>query len=66
MTITASRRRPPRLDNAVSLTVEPMKTLLKEYGSYKGEVLRDAHDVQGEQERRLALYRNLISTSQVA
>lgn len=34
VTITASGRRPPRLDGAVSLTLESKKAFFKEHGSH--------------------------------
>lgn len=53
--VTAIRRRPPRLDGVVSLSAESIRAFVKEYGSYKHELLRDANDVQGQEKRRPAM-----------
>lgn len=62
--MTVSQQRLPRLYGALSLVQRKSQAFLTKYGSYKIELMRNAHDVQSGDERRPATHRDLISTSQ--
>lgn len=53
VTTTSRGRRPPRLDDTVSLTAETIEKFFAGYGSYKDVLLRGARDVQGEEETKI-------------
>lgn len=56
---------PPWLFGFLPLREESVEALLKEYDSYNDKPLRDAYNLQGEETWRPAMFRDVMSTSQV-